>query len=232
MREALAKRVKRQISPLEVAVAAAYSLPFLALVIALHFLDPPNLVERLQADPLLEPLQSMLGNFAIPILSAAAAAAWLGSQKPRFADLQAARYQALAGVGIALLGTLTLRLIVGENMPAFIPPEESAKPGMMQGLSAGLIEEVLFRLGSLPLAYFALRKPMGEQRAKLVAIALTGLLFALSHELTDSSFHGNLFATRIILPGCIMSLLFFAVSPAFIVALHCSAHLMIPFLFR
>ena len=232
LREFLAQRIERRMAPTEVAVAALYALPYLGIVLALHFLDPPNLLEQMQADPLLKPLQNMLGSFAVPILSVAAIAGWYGSQKPGLADLRGAEYDALSGAVLAIGATLLLRAVVGENMPAFIPPEESAKPGMMQGLSAGLIEEILFRLGTLPLAYFGLRKTLGEQRAKLAAIVITGLLFALSHELTGASFHGQLFATRTILPGCVMSVLFFAVSPTFIVALHCTAHLMIPFLFR
>lgn len=218
--------------PAQVGMAALCTLPFLALVIVLYFMDPPNLLERFHADPLLEPLHEWLGEFSVPIVSALVAGAWLRTQRPGGNEIRTGLGEAGAGAALALAATLLLRLIAGEQLPAFIPPEESAKPGMMQGLSAGLIEEVLFRLSALPLLYFGLRKSVGETRAKLIAVVATGLLFALSHELAGNAFEMRLFVTRAVLPGCIMSALAFAISPAFVVTMHCTAHLAIPFLFR
>ena len=228
----LVERFKRSIAPTEFSVAALCAVPFLAIVLVLHFADPATMMEKLHADPLLEPLETLLGTFAVPMLSVAAIMAWLLRTRPARPELQTGLRDAAIGAVLSLTATLTIRVIAGPELPSFIPPEESARPGMLLGLSAGLIEEVFFRLGTLPLLYFALRRRAGEGRARVAAIITTGLLFALSHELSGAEFRPDLFVTRTLLPGCVMSLLCFVLSPAAVVALHCTAHLAIPFLFR
>ena len=45
------------------------------------------------------------------------------------------------------------------------------------------------------------------------------------------AFNAAHFLTRLILPGCVMSCLFFRPGPSFLLALHWSAHVAIPLLF-
>jgi hypothetical protein len=72
----------------------------------------------------------------------------------------------------------------------------------------------------------------------LAASLLTGLAFAVSHDLgalvgdQGLPFRLDYFVIRTLLPGFVMSMAFFVIGPGFIVAAHCTAHLWIPFLFH
>lgn len=181
------------------------------------------------ADPL---VQAVRGPWPIVALSLVTCAVWIGRWRPSRAHVLRALRWAAVGAAAAAAIALVMRAALGSTLPAFIPPEESAKPGLLLGLSAGVVEEVLFRLMALPAAFALARRRIDSAPvAAGVAAVVTGLLFALSHELTATPFHGHHFAVRVLFPGTVMSLLYFRLAPAFIITAHCTAHLFIPFLF-
>jgi len=145
--------------------------------------------------------------------------------------------QIAIGVLTAVAVTLTIRVLVGDHLPDFIPAEESSRPGFLYGMATGYGEEVLFRMLLMPLFFFGayeLLKARGQkQRVFLSAIAvilLTAVLFVLLHELgeTDGTIVWKLVATRFIVPGVVMGSLFFLFGPGFVIAMH----IMIPLLFN
>lgn len=136
-----------------------------------------------------------------------------------------------AGVLVACAVAGALRLVVGSELPTFIPPEESSRPGLLLGMSAALIEETLFRMAIVPLVLALL----GPRRiaGPVVAIAASALLFPLSHELPpDGVVHWGQVATRALFPGVVMTAAAIFIRPAFVLSAHCTAHLAIPFLFH
>lgn len=118
-------------------------------------------------------------------------------------------------------------------MPTFIPPEQSAKPGYLLGVSAGLAEELIFRLSLTPLLFVVLRKWLGLHWSAFITIIIVALSFALLHEVGGGAepFMPQHFIARFMIPGVVMGLVVFYVSPIFVVAVHCTAHVMIPLLF-
>jgi hypothetical protein len=119
-------------------------------------------------------------------------------------------------------------------LPAFIPPEESALPGMAMGLCAALLEESVFRLGLLAPIYVVL-VGRGRRRvpAAATAVLVTALVLALLHEVGPGATEipGQYLASRFLILGCLMGALFLSPGPVFLVAGHCAAHLAIPLLF-
>jgi hypothetical protein len=120
-------------------------------------------------------------------------------------------------------------MATGAAMPSFIPPEESAAPGFLASMSAGYWEEVVCRLGVLPLAYFFLRGRAPPWAAAALSVVVTGLVFAGWHALGEP-FSATFFVTRLVIPGAAMSLVWLW-SPSAITVGHCTAHLLIPALF-
>lgn len=123
---------------------------------------------------------------------------------------------------LACVGLPLLLVVAGPALPSFVPPEESALPGSALGLGAGVLEEAVFRLGVLAAVLLVLRRAMAARAAATVAVVLTALAFAASHELGPGAgaFDPYFFATRFIIPGCVMSTLFLKPGPAFLVTLH------------
>ncbi|MCA9679265.1 MAG: hypothetical protein KC464_29815, partial [Myxococcales bacterium] len=138
------------------------------------------------------------------------------------------------GAAAAAAVTLALRAAVGDHLPAFIPAEESAGPGLAQGLAAGVGEELVFRLGVAAAVYLTLARRLPRAAAIAAAAIVTGAMFALAHELPPAggSFALDHVVTRALIPGAAMTAAFLVVHPAFLVAAHAAAHLLIPFLFR
>ena len=66
--------------------------------------------------------------------------------------------QIAIGVLTAVAVTVTIRVLVGDSLPDFIPAEESSKPGFLYGMVAGYGEEVLFRMLLMPLLFFGAYK--------------------------------------------------------------------------
>lgn len=109
---------------------------------------------------------------------------------------------------------------------SIIPPEESAEPGILLGLGAGISEEVIFRLMIVPVAYTLALQVTKPQMAMVVAILVTGVLFALGDEIGPGAgqFQWEHFVTRFVSAGSLMSVLFFWPGPAFVISMHSRAH--------
>ena len=219
--------------PADVAAASLTALPFAVVLAALQALAPARAAQRAAADPLVQLLEGAGGPWVVVAATVAVAAAWVWIARPRPAHVARAARWGVAGVVSAIALALVLRVLAGDRLPSFVPPEESARPGLTLGLAAGLVEEVVFRLVMLPALFFALRR-RGAKAAAPLAVVLTGAAFALSHELRPAGgvFDPRFLATRFVVPGVAMSVPFFRPAPALIVCGHCAAHLVIPFLFR
>jgi len=190
--------------------AAIVAQPFTVYLVVLLAMRAPR---GEHADPLLRFLPLWL----IPAMGAATCGVWWWIAQPKMG-----RALKHAIIGVVVAGALCglLRAIYGPHLPPFIPPEESAAPGFLLNMSAGYAEEIIFRLILLPICLIYLRRIP-------VAIVLTGLCFALSHNVALDAH----FATRLLIPGCAFSLAAIMVSPAFVVAAHCTAHILIPLMF-
>lgn len=220
-------------APGEIAVAAVVPLPFVMLLTKLFEVAAPLPEQRIAADPLIRLLDAWGGAWlAIPVVSATCLT-WAFLATPSREELRRGLRLALIGALAATFVALALRLVVGDTLPAAIPPEESAKPGLALGLAAGTLEEALFRLIAMPVLLALFARRLGAAAAAAIAVAATGFLFALSHQLgPDASFVPHHFAIRALLPGALFSALFLRPGPAFIVSAHATAHLWIPALFR
>ena len=217
----------------DVGAAALLFLPFVLLFLALWAVAPPSSSQLVASDPLVQLVYAAAGLWAIPLLSVLPALAWMVLSWPsRPALLRAARL-ALGGAALVGVGLPLLRLVVGPALPAFVPPEESALAGITLGVGAGMFEEAVFRLGILPAAFLLVRRAWPPIWAVAFAVVVTSLAFALSHELGPGAgqFDPRFFATRFVMPGCVMSLLFFWLGPSFLITLHCAAHVGIALLF-
>jgi hypothetical protein len=216
----------------EVAAAAAILAAFVALAAALLRLAPPDAAQLRAADPLLHALGPWGGRWLAVGVAAAVCATWIAIEMPARASLVHAARQALRGAVAAGVVLVAARLVFGATLPAAIPPEESARPGVALGLVAGAFEEAVFRLLILPVALqIAARRASGRTAVALACLG-TGLLFALAHEAGGGDLDWRRFAVRALLPGAFFSALFLRPGPAFLVSAHAAAHLVIPFLFR
>jgi hypothetical protein len=217
-------------SPEDVAVAALLAQPFAVYLLVLRALAPPSDVNWAHADPILTLLPREATLWLAPALSVAAAVLWWRIACPPRVALRAGMKEGLAGALLAVLAAGLVRVAFGPTLPSFIPPEESAAPGYLLSMTAGLDEEVVCRLGIMPALCFAL----GDRVPGIVNLALaplaTGLVFAVWHAIGEDAFSTPYFVTRLLIPGCAMSLVWL-VSPAAIVSGHCTAHLLIPALF-
>lgn len=211
-------------------VLLACALASMALLASL----PPTETQFSAADPLLHVLQPFAGYWSAALVAAVVAATWLLVGGTSGSALREATIFGLAGAIAGLAATLLVRAVQGDTLPAFIPGEESSTPGMALGFSAGLVEEALFRLGTLPLVYFALHRRTGARAAAIIACVATGLVFAASHEFgpAATTFDAVHFLVRAVIPGAAMSAVAIIVHPAFMVAAHCTAHIGIALLFQ
>jgi len=218
----------------DVSAAALLFLSFPILFLVLWAVAPPTPANLLASDPLIQLVAGHAGLWAIPVLSSLPALAWISLSPPSRSSVARAGCAALGGVGVAALGLLLLRLGAGPTLPDFVPPEESARAGITLGVGAGIVEEAVFRLGLLASAFLLARRVLPPPWAGVLAVVTTALAFAWSHEIGPGAgpFNAHFFATRFVVPGCLMSLLFFRPGPSFLVTLHCSAHVGIALLFR
>lgn len=219
---------------LEDTSASAYvALPFAFYSLILLMVTTPTAANWLYADPILKIFPKAVTLWGIPILSISLFLFWrsLKPLQPQ-AVLSSLKF-AVSGSATAIVALLVMRLMAGEHLPAVVPPEESVKPGYLLGMSAGLAEELIMRLGLTPLVFVILRRRLGFHWSALVTIVVAALSFALWHEAGSGAepFMLQHFVTRFMIPGVMMGLLVFYVSPIFVVALHCTAHIMIPLLF-
>jgi hypothetical protein len=216
----------------EIAAAAVVLACFVALAVLLLRIDPPGVLEQRAADPLIRAFAGWGGRWLAVGVAGAVCATWIAIEMPARDALARAMSLALRGALAAALVAGALRLVFGASLPAAIPPEESARPGVALGLVAGTLEEALFRLVAMPLALQLAARRFRGRTAVAVAVAATGILFALSHQLAGGDIVWRHFAVRALVPGALFSALFLRPGPAFIVSAHATAHLLIPALFR
>ena len=173
------------------------------------------------------------GLWLAPVLSALASIWWSYVRRPNRRSVNTALMALLFGSAVVAGGMILVALNGPRPVPWFVPPEESACPGLLLGYTAGMLEEATFRVLLLPLSYAALRRHIRGAGAAVSAVVVTSLLFAVLHDAVPgvSQYSFAFFATRFLFPGCFMSALFFRPGPAFPVALHCALHLVIPFFY-
>jgi hypothetical protein len=216
----------------DVSGASLVLLAFLLVAGAVGLISPAEDSELRAADPL---IRSARGPWLPVGLSLAICGAWIVRRPLDAAALRHTARLALFGAAVAASSVAVLRAGFGDTLPSFIPPEESAKAGLLLGLAAGTLEEAVFRLALLPGLVAVVRSRVAAPVVvAAVSAVLTGLAFAASHELggAPDGFVLRWFVTRWLVPGVAMSLAYFWPGPAFIVAAHCTAHLLIPVAFR
>lgn len=209
-----------------VAVASLLTLAFAALLATLAILLPPSSAEQVAADPLVQLLDGLGGPWLVVAATGVVAIGWRRSWQLRQRDFA----WALAGVAAAATIVLVMRIAIGPRLPTFVPSEESARPGITLGLAAGLIEEVVFRIVVLPVALLTMTKRLEHRFAAIAAVLVTAALFSLSHELGPAGgvFEPKYMLTRFLIPGVAMSAVALRLNMTFLVAAHCTAHLLIP----
>jgi membrane protease YdiL (CAAX protease family) len=213
----------------DVAAAAIVVQPFTAYCLVLLWVAPPTEAQWQMADPILKLAPRIPTLWSVPLAGMLVAAGWAALRRPRRSTVCRGAREALLGAAVAIVATGAMRLLSGPSLPAFVPPEESAGPGLLLSMFAGYGEEIGCRLLLMPLLYFPLRLRT-PRLGPIVAVVGTGLAFALWHAAGESAFESTYFLTRLLFPGALMSLVWL-VSPAAIVVGHCVAHLLIPVLF-
>lgn len=218
----------------QVSASGALLAVFAGVVAVLFATAPPTAEQLSSSDPLVQFATSVLGLWGIPVVSLVAAAVWWRVRPPSRTALRKAGARIALAFGAVAVGLPVLRLAVGPAFPSFIPPEESARPGMALGLCAALIEEGVFRLGLLAVLYAVwVRRAQSLWGPGLASVVITALVLALVHEVGPGAvtFNAQYFVTRFVVLGCVMGALFLWPGPAFLVAGHCAAHVAIPLLF-
>jgi len=225
----------------ELAATVVCAQPFALYCAVIALSSYPTALQWSHADPILKifpPNVSIWGVIILSIVLSGCAFRFLGHRYL----LEHVHFKTmLAGVAVAVVSTLAIRLLVGQSLPAFIPPEESAKPGFLLGMVAGYGEEVIFRMGLTPVVFFACRRVLpqylGDARriwiSAIISVGVTAVMFALAHELgaPDVPVDWFIFATRVLVPGLLMGSLYFLIGPGFVIFMHSAAHIMIPILF-
>lgn len=217
----------------QVAAAAILIQPFAALTALLLFIAPPDPAAFAVADPIVRSIGVTVGLFAIPVAAFLTLPIWLWLAWPSAAAVRRSLQLAVAGIGIAVVASVTIRLVVGPHLPSFVPPEESAASGLPAGLAAGLIEEVLIRLAVLPVALVLARRVLSPHLASAVAVLIAAAAFTLLHEVGPGAapFVPAYALTRFLFPGVLMSVAALWPGPALVCVAHCAAHLLIPLFF-
>lgn len=205
------------------------------------FYSTPTEKNLIWADPLIKilPIEiSIWLTISSSIVMGALSLRWLGTK----ALLQNTPFFQLGtGLLTAIAVAVTLRVLVGDTLPPFVPAEESSRPGFLYGMVAGYGEEVLFRMMLTPMFFFGTYYALHNQKqtnrvlwAAATAIVLTAISFVLLHELgeADGALVWPSIATRFFVPGIVMGLLFFLFGPGFVISMHAMMHVMIPLLFH
>lgn len=213
-------------------VAAGLALaPFTVYLVAVALVAPPSLENWAEADPILRLLPGHSAPVVVPLVGAIPGAfLWLRG-RPGPDVLRRASGVAVAGAAFAALAVCGLRLAVGPVLPAFIPADESAGPGLCLSMCAGYGEELVCRLGVLWGAWHVLSPRLPRVPAVALSALACALAFAVLHALGEPEPSTTYFITRLVIPGTLFSLAALVVHPSFVVVAHCTAHLFIPVLF-
>lgn len=211
--------------------AALVLLAALGLWCGFAWWSSPTLAQVRCSDPLVQVMTSLTGLWIVPVLATAMVLAHLTGHSLRRSDVEAAAFAVVMGAGIVAGGLLLANAVGPRPVPWFVPPEESACPGLFLGYTAALLEEAIFRMGVLPVVFALLGTRLARGRAAAIAVVVTGFAFALSHETGAAGFNAAHAATRFLFPGCFMSALWLRPGPPYPVALHCALHVVIPSLY-
>lgn len=213
--------------------SAYVALPFAFYTLILLMITTPTAANWFYADPILKIFPTAVTLWGIPVLSISLFFFWKSLKPVQPQATLSSLKLALSGSATALIALIAMRLVAGEHLPTFIPPEESVKPGYLLGMSAGLAEELIIRLILTPLLFVVLRKRLGFHWSALITVVVAALSFALWHEAGSGAepFMLQHFVTRFMIPGVIMGSMVIYISPIFVVALHCTTHIMIPLFF-
>jgi hypothetical protein len=209
------------------AAAAAPAQPFMIYQVLLRFRVPPTEGQWMHADPVLKLLPRAPTLWLVPLLGGALTIAWLVMAWPSRAVFARSVVAAAAGALLSF-GLMKLSLKYnGPYLPTSIRLEEWEGTGVSLGLLTGYFEEMLLRVGVLPLAFFFF-----SERSRWVAVVgasvLTAIAFALLHEPGSPSWSATLFLVRFIVPGVGLSLLALVTKPSLAIVAHCTAHVLIP----
>jgi len=215
----------------EFGAAALLALPFAAYLLVLAVIRPPSAAEWAWVDPILRPLPRSLVIWGVPVTGGLIALGWTLAARPTRNALRRALLQAALGVLVASVLVCIVRVAVGNTLPAFIPAEESAGPGLLLSMSAGYLEELVCRLGVLAISWHVLSSRLPRVPAVLLSALASGLAFAFVHRLGEAEPSNVHFVTRLLIPGFAFSVAALAARPPFLVSAHLAAHLLLPVLF-
>ena len=217
----------------DTSASAWVALLFGGYTLVLLLTTTPTETNWLHADPVMKIFPRAVSLWGVPVLTVLLFVFWKSFKPVRPEAVPSSVKAALSGSAVSIGLLLVLRLAAGEQLPAFIPPEESLKPGYLLGMSTGLVEELVMRVALTPLLFVVLRKRMGFHGAVITTIVIAAFCFVLWHEAgsVGEAFVLQHAMTRFLVPGVIMGLAVFYISPVFLVALHCTTHIMLPLLF-
>ncbi len=189
-------------------VAGALLLALTLPITIANLATTPTRANIEAADPFVRLILAFgAGIWPIAILAAATGVYWLRGSKrlPKLVVTWTQPLAIAAAIGVVL--PLLLRLIGGSNLPTFFSADQSARPGMPFGLAAVLLDETVVRMLVLPALLVFLRRRMTTTPATAAAVVLSGMVFALLHEVGPAAhvFHGDHFLLRFFLPGCALS---------------------------
>jgi hypothetical protein len=212
------------------AAASALAQPFIVSFVVLHFRAPPSASQWASVDPIMRLLPPGPTLWLVPSFGIALAIAWLVIAWPPWRVFGGALLWGLAGAGlVGGAAALWLRMR-GAHLPPGVRLEESVRQGLCLGTGAGYLEEMLVRVGVLPLIFLHMAdRP--KWFAALIASLVSGLAFAALHEPGTTDWSSLLFVARFAVPGFAMSLLALLTRPSFVVVAHCAAHVIIPIFF-
>lgn len=214
-----------------IACASLCFIPFIFLLMLSAYLGEVSPAQYKNSDPLVRLLTYPSATIITVVLGLALSIAWIKIFPIHKNTLIKTASWTLAGSCFSFLICFLIYKINGPQLPTFIPPEESAASGLTLGLTAGMLEEIIFRLLLLPLLIFLLIKKFSFNTTLIISIFLTALFFALSHELAGDPFQFRFFMSRFLVPGIIMSLVFTKLHPAALLSGHTVAHVGIAMLF-
>ena len=171
----------------EIGASVPIFLAFVVIYVVLVTIVPPTPGQFAHSDPLVQLMYPLGGVWSLSVLSIVIILPWGVVSRPQIADLRSALAYALFGAAVASTAVAVLRLGFGPILPSFIPPEESAAPGLVLGLGAGMVEEAIFRYAVLPIVFLALAGRVRTGVATGIAIMVTGLAFAALHDANDDA---------------------------------------------
>lgn len=215
----------------KVSGACVCFIPFLVVLMVASIFVEVEFSQFEHSDPLVRLFGTPLATIVTLLLGVLACVFWFRFKPVSSQEIKVSALWGAAGSIFAGGVLLAIYFVNGPQLPTFIPPEESSGSGLVLGLTAGMFEEIVFRLMLLPFLLVVLSKRLAAVSTHIASILLIGLLFSLSHELAGDPFQLEYFITRFAVPGIVMSIAFLKLHPSAIVCGHSAAHIGIAVLF-